>query len=174
MSEIIFRDMVAKDVEHVLRMDSTLFDFPLDDVELLRFYRGTLVTCLVADQNVAPPGIFDLPVGYLIFERADSGLAVHRLGVPRGTMPYADRRVEIADGLIERLAMRLRPETSALIRVKEHDVELQLLLRDFGFRLVEVKRDQYPDGDDAYFFQLRYSSKPRKTPAINCEAFFKP
>lgn len=176
MSAFIFREMVSKDIDHVLRLESTLFDFPYDDVELNKLYRGPRVTCLVADRNVCPPGIYDVPVGYLIFEKTAGGLAVHRLGVPRGTMPYADRRDEIARELIDRLAMRLNLEyPSAVIEVKEHDLDLQLLLRSYDFRLVEIKRDKFPDGDDAYYFQMRQRNAPRAAcRVVDREAFFRP
>lgn len=140
------RWMLKRDMDEVLWIERTQFEFPLTSEELLAFLRKKNNIGMVAESG-------DEIVGHCLYGLQRDCIHIASLAVAPGLC-----RQGIGRQMIERLKDKLgnHRRSSLMAIVRERNVDAQLFLRSMEFDWTETIRSQYSGcADDAYAFMFR-------------------
>lgn len=151
MTRVHIRWMIRRDMNEVLDIERTSFEFPWFEEDFIRCLRQRNCIGMVA----LPSKRDDAPVvGFMIYELHKTRLHVLSFVVAPG-----HRRQTVGRQMIEKLVGKLSSQrrTRITLEVRETNLPAQLFFRAMGFRAVTVLRDYYEDSpEDAYLMQLRH------------------
>jgi [ribosomal protein S18]-alanine N-acetyltransferase len=137
---MIIRDMLAKDVSAVVKIDAGSFAYPWKASEFNKRIRQKKQSLMVAVEN----GI----VGYMVCECSEKSVGLVRMAVAEGS-----RRNGIGREMIELLAsgLTIHHRNKLTVSVRESNLGCQLFLKKLDFSAVRIIKGHYSDsGEDAY------------------------
>ena len=144
------RWMIRRDMEDVLRIENSGFEFPWSEEDFIRCLRQRNCIGMAAEHD-------DQVVGFMIYELHKSRLHLLNFAVAPEL-----RRSRVGSQMINKLVGKLSPQrrTKIMLEVRETNLAAQLFFRDCGFRAVSVLRGYYDDSpEDAYVMQYRCKSE---------------
>lgn len=147
--DVHIRWMIRRDMEQVLSIEKTAFEFPWSEDDFVTCLRRRNCIGMVAERD-------DRVVGFMIYE-----LHKTRLHVLNFAVALDERRQGIGDQMVEKLIGKLSSQrrTRLSLEVRETNLEAQLFFKRAGFRATSVLRDFYDDSpEDAYLMQYYHRS----------------
>ena len=144
--KIQIRWLIRRDMEEVLEIERSSFEFPWTDEDFLCCLRQRNCIGMVAehDQQI---------VGFMIYELHKSKLRILNFAVA----PSARRKhvgTQMVQRLVDKLSQQRRQEI--ILEVRETNLEAQLFFKNQNFRAMCVLRNHYDDTtEDAYYMQFR-------------------
>lgn len=153
VDEVSIRRLILQDMEAVIEIERDVYDQPWDEDDFAVVLRKHNCTGEVAEQS-------DQIVGFVVYETHLHGIKIRSL-----TVDDPERGMEIGTKFIQRLKKKIlsskrhgsrRGELSMVLH--EESLSAQLFLSAHGFRAVDIRRDYYDDGEDAYL--LSWSEEP--------------
>ncbi|WP_153556329.1 ribosomal protein S18-alanine N-acetyltransferase [Roseimaritima sediminicola] len=141
------RWMIRRDMQAVLEIESTNFEFAWSEEDFIRCLRQRNCIGMVAERD-------ERVVGFMIYE-----LHKNRLHILNFAVAPEVKRQGIGRSMINKLMGKLSHErrNRIMLEVRETNLDAQLFFRGLGFRAVSVLRDFYDDStEDAYLMQYRY------------------
>lgn len=140
------RWLIRRDMEEVLQIERSSFEFPWTEEEFL--------TCLRQRNCIGTVAEFDHQiVGFMIYELHQSMLRILNFSVAPNF-----RRKGVGQQMVQRLIDKLSQQRrrEIVLEVRETNLSAQLFFADCGFRALSVLRNHYDDTlEDAYY--MRYS-----------------
>ena len=159
--DVQIRWLIRRDMQEVLRIESSSFEFPLTDEDFLCCLRQRNCIGMVAEHD-------HKIVGFMIYE-----LHKARLNILNFAVASEARRqgvgTQMALKLVDKLSQQRRNEI--LLEVRESNRSAQLFFKSHGFKAVSILRNHYDDTtEDAYVMRYRMNEKsvvPVAEPARN-------
>ena len=143
--DVTVRWMVRQDLADVLEIENLSFPHPWD----ADIYRENLKSrsCLPLVAELSDGTI----IGYVIYTLGDTDITIINMAVHPD---YKGNRV--ASQMINKIKGKLNDHRShILIAVADYNLECQLFLRHHQFKAIEVAREHFIGGVDAYWFQFK-------------------
>lgn len=140
------RWLIRRDMDEVLAIERSSFEFPWTEEEFLCCLRqrNCIGTVAELDHEI---------VGFMIYELHQSMLRILNFAVAPGMRRHGVGQ-QMVQRLIDKLSQQRRREI--VLEVRETNLEAQLFFQDCDFRAVHVLRNHYDDTlEDAYY--MRYS-----------------
>lgn len=139
------RWMIRRDMPRVMEIEQASFWDAMSQEAFLATMRRPKVIGMVAEFK-------DEVLGYMLYE-----LHADRIELLRMAVDPKVRRDTIGSAMLFKLVMKLRfrDRRVLVVRVPDANLGCHLFLRANGLRAVEVEREFYPDGSDAYVFEYR-------------------
>lgn len=147
--QVHIRWMIRRDMEQVLEIERTAFEFPWSEDDFVSCLRRRNCIGMVAEQG-------DQIVGFMIYELHKTRLHLLNFAVAADT-----RRCGVGTQMVDKLIGKLSSQrrTRLSLEVRETNLEAQLFFRGSGFRATSVLRDFYDDSpEDAYLMQYYHRS----------------
>ena len=143
------RWMIRRDMQEVLEIERTSFEFPWLEEDFIRCLRQRNCIGMVAESD-------DRVVGFMIYELNRNQLHVLNFSVRPDV-----RRRGIGTQMVEKLKGKLSQQrrNRVILEIRETNLAAQLFFRNTEFKAVSVLRDFYDDTtEDAYVMQYRCKS----------------
>lgn len=143
------RWMIRRDMEQVLAIEESSFEFPWAEEEFVRCLRRRNCIGMVAERG-------ERVLGFMIYELHKTRLHIMNFSVD----PEA-RRHGVAQQMIDKLIGKLSSQrrTRISLEVRETNLPAQLFFKKSGFRATSVLRNFYDDSiEDAYLMQYYHRS----------------
>lgn len=144
--KIQIRWLIRRDMEEVLEIERSSFEFPWTEEDFLCCLRQRNCIGMVAEHE-------GQIVGFMVYELHKSKLRILNFAVAKS----ARRRhvgTQMVQRLIDKLSQQRRQEI--ILEVRETNLAAQLFFRNQSFRAVCVLRNHYDDTtEDAYYMQYR-------------------
>ncbi len=140
------RWMIRRDMEDILAIEKTSFEFPWGDADFVGRLRQKNCIGMVAEFD-------DEVVGFMIYE-----LHKQRLHLLNFAVAARVRRQGVGRQLVEKLISKLSYQRRSQLQIEIRETNLGALnfFKAQGFRAVSVLQDFYDDTDeDAYLMQYR-------------------
>lgn len=147
------RWMIRRDMEQVLDIEGSSFEFPWSEDDFIRCLRQRNCIGMVAEQG-------DNVLGFMIYE-----LHKTRLHILNFSVNPTARRQGVGRQMIEKLVSKLSSQRRNRIslEVRETNLPAQLFFREGGFAATSVLRNFYDDSpEDAYLMQFSHAAKEEK------------
>ena len=141
--------MIRRDMEQVLAIEESSFEFPWSEDEFVRCLRRRNCIGMVAERG-------ERVLGFMIYELHKTRLHILNFSVD----PEA-RRHGVAQQMIDKLIGKLSSQrrTRISLEVRETNLPAQLFFKESGFRATSVLRSFYDDSpEDAYLMQYYHRS----------------
>lgn len=142
------RWLIRRDMDEVLAIERSSFEFPWTEEEFLCCLRqrNCIGTVAELDHEI---------VGFMIYELHQSMLRILNFAVAPGMRRHGVGQ-QMVQRLIDKLSQQRRREI--VLEVRETNLDAQLFFQNCDFRAVHVLRNHYDDTlEDAYY--MRYSLK---------------
>jgi [ribosomal protein S18]-alanine N-acetyltransferase len=152
------RWMIRRDMNEVLDIERTSFEFPWFEEDFIRCLRQRNCIGMVAEHG-------ERVVGFMIYE-----LHKTRLHILNFAVAPEFRRRGVGRQMIEKLVGKLSSQrrTRITLEVRETNLPAQLFFKSAEFRAVTVLRAYYEDSpEDAYLMQFRHAPDEAATLPIN-------
>jgi ribosomal-protein-alanine N-acetyltransferase len=149
--KVHIRWMIRRDMSEVLSIEKGSFSKPWQEEDFLTCLRNRNVIGMVAE-------IREQVVGYMIHELHNNHLTIVNFAVDPDR-----RRQAIGSQMIAKLVSKLASHrrTGINLVVRETNVDMQLFLRNQGFRATKVLRSYYDDsGEAGYEMWYRLAASP--------------
>ncbi|MEM7786024.1 MAG: ribosomal protein S18-alanine N-acetyltransferase [Planctomycetota bacterium] len=147
------RWMIRRDMEEVLEIEKSSFEFPWTEEDFIRCLRQRNCIGMVAEYD-------EKVVGFMIYELHKDQLHVLNFAV----RPDVRRRgvgIQMVTKLIGKLSQQRR--NRIVLEIRETNLAAQMFFKNLGFVAVSVLRDYYDDTvEDAYVMQYRFRSPAAK------------
>ena len=144
------RWMIRRDMNEVLEIEKSSFEFPWSEKDFIRCLRQRNCIGMVAEFD-------ERVVGFMIYELHKNQLHVLNFAVRPDV-----RRRGVGEQMVKKLVGKLSQQrrNRIVLEIRETNLAAQLFFRNQGFRAVSVLRDYYDDTvEDAYVMQYRYRSR---------------
>lgn len=142
--EVHIRWMIRRDMEQVLDIEQSAFEFPWSEEDFVACLRRRNCIGMVAERG-------DRVLGFMIYE-----LHKTRLHLLNFAVATDGRRQGVGTQMVEKLIAKLSSQrrTRLSLEVRETNLDAQLFFKQAGFRATSVLRDFYDDSpEDAYLMQ---------------------
>lgn len=164
--EIAIRWMLRQDVDRMLDIERKVYENPWDEDDFLMALQQRKCIGHVAEPRstgsfngiVQPQQV----VGHVVYEMHRGGIEITRL-----TVAYDAQGQGVGAALLSKLKGRIRVHgrrSTILMVLHESALDGQLFLASQGFQAVDVLRDYYEDGSDAYCMLWADDSKADAPP----------
>lgn len=144
--DLMIRWLIRRDMQEVLRIESSSFEYPWTDEDFLCCLRQRNCIGMVAEHDYKV-------VGFMIYELCRGKLNILNFAV------HPDfRRRGVGAGMVERLRDKLHQQrrTQLLLELRESNLDGQMFFRSQGFKAVSVLREHYTDtNEDCYVMQFK-------------------
>ena len=143
------RWMIRRDLPEVLEIELHSFPEPWDENDFVSLLRKRNIICRVAEHD-------DRIAGFMMYELRKSSIYIINFAV------HPDfRRRGVGRSMIGSAISRLCPQrrTRISLHVRETNLAAQLFFREVGLRATKICRSFENDGEDAYRFEYRLSSR---------------
>lgn len=144
---VYVRWIIPSDLPEVLRIESSVFEFPWCENEFIRATRQRNCTAIVAQCG-------DKVLGYSVYELHPNRLHVINFAV------HEDWRFKgVGRAMVDKLKSKLSSDRRRriMLEVRESNLDAQLFWRAVGFRCVGTMRDFYEETNEAaYLLQYRF------------------
>ncbi len=145
------RWMIRRDMDQVLSIESSSFEFPWSEDEFIRCLRKRNCIGMVAEQG-------EEVLGFMIYE-----LHKTRLHILNFAVDPTSRRQGVGRQMVKKLVTKLSSQrrTRISLEVRETNLAAQLFFREAGFKATSVLRSFYDDSpEDAYLMQYNHEEDP--------------
>ena len=149
MQPVHIRWMIRRDMEEVLQIESSVFEFPWREEDFIRCLRQRNCIGMVAEAD-------DRVAGFMIY-----GLDGKQLHVLNFAVSQDMQRQRVGKQMIDKLIDKLSPQRRSRIflEVRETNVPAQIFFRRAGFCATTVLRNFYDDTtEDAYRMQYQLAN----------------
>lgn len=139
------RWLIRRDMESVLSIESSSFEFPWSEEDFLEVLRmRNHIGMVIQDKQTV--------IGYMIYELRPDSLHIVNLAI---TESY--RRAAYGTQMIQKLIGKLSAErrTSLVLEVQESNLSAQLFFKSLGFRAIEIIHDFY-EKEKRNAYRMRY------------------
>ncbi len=147
--DVHIRWMIRRDMEQVLGIEETAFEFPWAEEDFVSCLRRRNCIGMVAEQG-------ERVVGFMIYELHKTRLHLLNFAVAKDV-----RRRGVGQQMVDKLIGKLSSQrrTRLSLEVRETNLDAQLFFKTAGFRATSVLRDFYDDSpEDAYLMQYYHRS----------------
>ena len=148
--EAHIRWMIRRDMEEVLAIEGTAFEYPWTEEDFVSCLRRRNCIGMVAERD-------DRVLGYMVYELHKT--RIHLLN-------FAVRPSDWGRGIGRQLVRKLKSKLSSQRRtrlsleIRESNLDAQLFFRAMGFRATSTLRDFYDESrEDAYLFQYYHPTE---------------
>lgn len=138
--DVHIRWMIRRDMTAVLEIENDSFPSPWDKETFIRCLRQRNCIGMVAEHD-------DTVIGYMVYE-----LHKHRIDILNFAVSPWVRRHGVGRQMVDKLKSKLsrnRRDHMELL-VADSSLDAHLFFRAMGFRAVQVHREYWDDGQDAY------------------------
>ncbi|MDG2409795.1 MAG: ribosomal protein S18-alanine N-acetyltransferase [Pirellulales bacterium] len=145
------RWMIRRDMEDVLEIENSSFEFPWFEEDFIRCLRQRNCIGMVAEYD-------EHIIGFMIYE-----LHKVRLHILNFAVHPDFRRGQVGQQMVSKLISKLsyQRRTQITLEVRETNLDAQLFFRGQGFRATNVLRSFYEDTpEDAYLMEYLYRQEP--------------
>ncbi len=145
------RWMIRRDMDQVLSIESSSFEFPWSEDEFIRCLRKRNCIGMVAEHG-------EEVLGFMIYE-----LHKTRLHILNFAVDPTSRRQGVGRQMVKKLVTKLSSQRRNRIslEVRETNLAAQLFFREAGFKATSVLRSFYDDSpEDAYLMQYHHEEDP--------------
>jgi len=145
--DVHIRWMIRRDMEQVLDIEQTAFEFPWSEEDFISCLRRRNCIGMVAERG-------ERVLGFMIYELHKTRLHLLNFAVAR-----ASRRTGVGSQMVDKLIGKLSSQrrTRLSLEVRETNLDAQLFFKGAGFRATSVLRDFYDDSpEDAYLMQYHH------------------
>ncbi len=144
MTEPMIRWLIRRDMESVLAIERSSFQYPWTEEDFRCCFRQRNVIGLVVEIN-------DRIVGFMIYELLPTQLHVLNFAVA-----IWNRRLDVGTLMLKKLKAKLSEQrrTEIILEVKESNLAAQLFFRSQGLSATGILHEHYEDtNEDAYCFR---------------------
>ena len=156
--KVHIRWMIRRDMEEVLEIEKSSFEFPWSEQDFIRCLRQRNCIGMVAEYD-------ERVVGFMIYELHKNQLHVLNFSV----RPDARRR-GVGTQMIQKLVGKLSQQrrNRIVLEVRETNLAAQLFFKQAGFLAVSLLKDYYDDStEDAYVMNYRYKAADSPLEPVN-------
>lgn len=145
--DVAIRWLIRRDMQSILRIESSSFDFPWTDEDFLCCLRQRNCIGMVAE-------IVDTQqiVGYMVYELHKKKLHILNMAVCPN-MRFAGIGRQMVDRLVRKLEQQQR--NALLVMCREDNLDAQLFFRACDFRCVSTLKEACFDGRDGYVMEFK-------------------